>query len=77
MEAENRDDEVPADGGDAPDTEDGGGDDDIPDVEYGRDADAPVAEDDADVPSFFRLTKKLDELLIISKSVLIGTLYVI
>ena len=47
MEAENRDDEVLADGGDAPDTEDCGGD-----------ADAPVAEDDADVPSFLRLTKK-------------------
>jgi len=59
MEAENRDDEVPADGGDAPDTEDGGGDADAPDVEDdGGDADAPVAEDDADVPSFFRLTKK-------------------
>ena len=54
MDAENRDDEVPADGGDAPDTEDGGGDDGSPDVEDdGGDADAPVAEDDADATSPF------------------------
>ena len=77
MEAKNRDDEVPTEWGDAPDTEDGSGDDDTPDVEDDvGDANALVSEDDADVPSFFRLTKKLDELLIISKSVLIGTLYV-
>ena len=55
MEAENRDDEAPADGGDAPDTEDGGGDDATPDGEdEGGDADAPVAEDDADESSFFQ-----------------------
>ena len=42
MEVENRDDEVPADGGDAPDTEDGGGDDAT-----------PVAEDDAESAVFF------------------------